>query len=198
MLDFDQQPLESTEHFKNCKCCLMSLSLPELLFSMSQMCQLISFFLDAWLLSLFFLEYLISEIPDDSENKSGMDRVLPKIIGSGRVSGTRQSLPGTLMWSQVLWDVTLKCLPGDLGPHLVETCHLICQQYQTWMQEQPSHLRVAMTPWQSYHQCFCEPCALCAAELDCAAFAINIVLWPRVIKASFWNITPMKVHLLNK
>ena len=43
----------------------------------------------------FFLEYPIPEIPDDSENKSGMDRVLPKIIGSGRVSGTRQSLVGT-------------------------------------------------------------------------------------------------------
>ena len=38
------------------------------------------------------LEYPIPEIPDDSENKSGMDRVLPKFIGSGRVSGTRQSL----------------------------------------------------------------------------------------------------------
>ena len=41
---------------------------------------------------MIFLEYPIPEIPDDSENKSGMDRVLPKIIGSGRVSGTRQSL----------------------------------------------------------------------------------------------------------
>ena len=39
-----------------------------------------------------FLEYPIPEIPDDSEKKSGMDWVLPKIIGSGRVSGTRQSL----------------------------------------------------------------------------------------------------------
>ena len=43
---------------------------------------------------MIFLEYPIPEIPDDSENKSGMDRVLPKIIGSGRVSGTRQSLAG--------------------------------------------------------------------------------------------------------
>ena len=33
-------------------------------------------------------------IPDDSEKESGMDRVLPKIIGSGWVSGTRQSLLG--------------------------------------------------------------------------------------------------------
>ena len=38
------------------------------------------------------VKYPIPEIPDDSENKSGMDWVLPKIIGSGRVSGTRQSL----------------------------------------------------------------------------------------------------------
>ena len=41
---------------------------------------------------MIFLEYPIPEIPDDSENKSGMDRVLPKIIGSGRVSGTRWAL----------------------------------------------------------------------------------------------------------
>ena len=41
---------------------------------------------------MIFLEYPIPEIPDDSEKKSGMDRVLLKIIGSGRVSGTRQSL----------------------------------------------------------------------------------------------------------
>ena len=41
---------------------------------------------------LTFLEYPIPEIPDDSEKRSGMDWVLPKIIGSGRVSGTRQSL----------------------------------------------------------------------------------------------------------
>ena len=39
------------------------------------------------------VKYPIPEIPDDSENKSGMDWVLPKIIGSGRVSGTRQALP---------------------------------------------------------------------------------------------------------
>ena len=40
------------------------------------------------------VKYPIPEIPDDSENKSGMDWVLPKIIGSGRVSGTRQALLG--------------------------------------------------------------------------------------------------------
>ena len=34
------------------------------------------------------VKYPIPEIPDDSENKSGMDWVLPKIIGSGRVSGS--------------------------------------------------------------------------------------------------------------
>ena len=38
------------------------------------------------------VKYPIPEIPDDSGKKSGMDRVLLKIIGSGRVSGTRQSL----------------------------------------------------------------------------------------------------------
>ena len=39
------------------------------------------------------VKYPIPEIPDDSGKKSGMDWVLPKIIGSGRVSGTRQALP---------------------------------------------------------------------------------------------------------
>ena len=34
----------------------------------------------------------IPEIPDDFENKSGMDRVLKKTLGSGRVSGTRWAL----------------------------------------------------------------------------------------------------------
>ena len=33
-----------------------------------------------------------SEMPDDAGKKSGTDWVLPKIIGSGRVSGTRQAL----------------------------------------------------------------------------------------------------------
>ena len=39
------------------------------------------------------VKYPIPEIPDDSGKKSGTDWVLPKIIGSGRVSGTRQALP---------------------------------------------------------------------------------------------------------
>ena len=38
------------------------------------------------------VKYPIPEIPDDSEKKSGTDWVLPKIMGSGRVSGTRQAL----------------------------------------------------------------------------------------------------------
>ena len=38
------------------------------------------------------VKYPIPEIPDDSEKKSGTDWVLPKIIGSGRVLGTRQAL----------------------------------------------------------------------------------------------------------
>ena len=42
-----------------------------------------------------FLKYPIPEIPDDFENKSGTDRVLKKTSGSGRVSGTRWSLPFT-------------------------------------------------------------------------------------------------------
>ena len=37
------------------------------------------------------VKYPIPEIPDDSGKKSGTDWVLPKIIGSGRVSGTRQA-----------------------------------------------------------------------------------------------------------
>ena len=38
------------------------------------------------------VKYPIPEIPNDSEKHSGTDWVLPKIIGSGRVSGTRQAL----------------------------------------------------------------------------------------------------------
>ena len=38
------------------------------------------------------VKYPIPEIPDDSEKKSGTDWVLPKNFGSGRVSGTRQTL----------------------------------------------------------------------------------------------------------
>ena len=34
----------------------------------------------------------MSLLPDDSENISGWVRILLKIIGTGRVSGTRQTL----------------------------------------------------------------------------------------------------------
>ena len=40
----------------------------------------------------------IFKIPNDSENILGRVRVLPKIIGSGRVSGTRQALPTERSW----------------------------------------------------------------------------------------------------
>jgi len=43
------------------------------------------------------VKYPIPEKPDDSGKKSGMDWVLPKIIGSGRVSGTRQALNTTIL-----------------------------------------------------------------------------------------------------
>ena len=43
------------------------------------------------------MKYPIPEIPDDSENKLGTNWVLPKIIGSGRVSGTRQALLGRVV-----------------------------------------------------------------------------------------------------
>ena len=43
------------------------------------------------------VKYPIPEIPDDSGKKSGTDWVLPKIIGSGRVSGTRQALVTMIM-----------------------------------------------------------------------------------------------------
>jgi len=46
------------------------------------------------------VKYPIPEIPDDSEKKSGTDWVLPKIIGSGRVSGTRQALLITQLQGQ--------------------------------------------------------------------------------------------------
>ena len=61
-----------------------------------------------------FLEYPIPEIPDDSEKRSGMDWVLPKIIGSGRVSGTRQSLRGgwrSEEWKHYWWDSFPRILP---------------------------------------------------------------------------------------
>ena len=41
------------------------------------------------------VKYLIPEIPDDCEKKLGTDCVVPKIIGSGRVSSTYQALPIT-------------------------------------------------------------------------------------------------------
>ena len=44
---------------------------------------------------LYFLKYPIPEIPEDSEKISGMDWVLEKISGWGRVSGTRWALPGS-------------------------------------------------------------------------------------------------------
>ena len=49
------------------------------------------------------MEYPIPEIPDDSENKLGTDRVLTNISGLGRVPGTpwalvvRSSLEGQWM-----------------------------------------------------------------------------------------------------
>ena len=47
------------------------------------------------------LKYPIPEIPDDFENKSGMDRVLKKTSGSGRVSGTRWALAQCSTWASV-------------------------------------------------------------------------------------------------
>ena len=41
---------------------------------------------------LYFLKYPIPEIPKDSEKISGMDWVLEKISGLGRVCGTRWAL----------------------------------------------------------------------------------------------------------
>ena len=68
-----------------------------------------------------FLEYPIPEIPDDSENKSGMDRVLPKIIGSGigypsvTVCGPFclqfvHHVTQNFIHSEVRWDTSLKFL----------------------------------------------------------------------------------------
>ena len=47
---------------------------------------------------LYFLKYPIPEIPEDSEKISGMDWVLEKISGLGRVSGTRWALVITHFW----------------------------------------------------------------------------------------------------
>ena len=46
-----------------------------------------------------FLEYPMPKIPDVFENKLGMNRVLPKIIGSGRLLGTRQALHSSIVES---------------------------------------------------------------------------------------------------
>ena len=51
------------------------------------------------------VKYPIPEIPDDSGKKSGTDWVLPKIIGSGRVSGTRQAL--TVYYSTSIANVSV-------------------------------------------------------------------------------------------
>ena len=50
------------------------------------------------------VKYPIPEIPDDSGKKSGTDWVLPKIIGSGRVSGTRQAL---IIYAKIYADLQL-------------------------------------------------------------------------------------------
>ena len=39
------------------------------------------------------------KIPDVFENKLGMNRVLPKIIGLGRLLGTRQALHSSIVES---------------------------------------------------------------------------------------------------
>ena len=62
------------------------------------------------------VKYPIPEIPDDSENKSGMDWVLPKIIGSGRVSGTRQALVSVDISSVAELSPVYCCL-------VTEVCH---------------------------------------------------------------------------
>ena len=51
------------------------------------------------------MKYPKPEIPDDSEKKSGTDWVLPKIIGSGRVSGTRLTLILAALGGDVGWVV---------------------------------------------------------------------------------------------
>ena len=54
------------------------------------------------------VKYPIPEIPDDSEKKSGTDWVLPKIIGSGRVSGTPQALVIEHFMVLIIYDVHAK------------------------------------------------------------------------------------------
>ena len=128
MLDFDQQPLESTEHFKNCKCCLMSLSLPELLFSMSQMCQLISFFLDAWLLSLFFLLFLVVAICFFFCNNDW------DCANNGKDIGKYCHQPG--IWSQIyIWAayiVPISWAMYDIGLFIAYSCAIIFCYCVSW------------------------------------------------------------------
>ena len=65
------------------------------------------------------MKYPIPEIPDDSEKKSGTDWVLPKIIGSGRVSGTRQALVPMLPFECLSVSVVAlsiaSCMPSGRG-----------------------------------------------------------------------------------
>ena len=55
-----------------------------------------------------FLKYPIPEIPEDSEKKSGMDWVLKKISGLGRVSGTRWAL--LMSYREPMWFWTFNFL----------------------------------------------------------------------------------------
>ena len=58
------------------------------------------------------VKYPIPEIPDDSGKKSGMDWVLLKIIGSGRVSGTRQALVvGCKLMAEISYKIS-QLVPG--------------------------------------------------------------------------------------
>ena len=61
------------------------------------------------------VKYPIPEIPDDSGKKSGTDWVLPKIIGSGRVSGTRQSLVVTMVMTMMTMRISWQRLPYMQG-----------------------------------------------------------------------------------
>ena len=68
------------------------------------------------------VKYPIPEIPDDSGKKSGTDWVLPKIIGSGRVSGTRQALA----MRRHLWR-----RPALLMGHCAKSCIMLYGQETT-------------------------------------------------------------------
>ena len=77
------------------------------------------------------VKYPIPEIPDDSGKKSGTDWVLPKIIGSGRVSGTRQALA---RFTKCLFAksqrVMLTCMivPGSILYNDSESSVIVCDQ----------------------------------------------------------------------